>query len=255
MKQFTLTPAAGKRLIGRAMAEHPAVKRALTSGTLVIIAGTTNGYCAEEILATIGQAEGFSRKRFFRGIVLPPHRPRTEAGTLPDPGPFPGDVVIRHGRWEAGKTIYDVVEELGAGDVILKGANAVNVTQRKVAILIGHPQGGTVMAALRAHIGRRVEVIFPVGLEKRVDADLDQVAHRLNAYQLRGHRYLPVTGEIVTEIEALWLLTGAHAELIAAGGVAGAEGAILLAIAGEPQEEERAERILREVINEPPLSV
>lgn len=66
MLQFVLTPAAGKRLIGKALAAHPAIQAASRSSTLVIIAGTTNGYVAEEILKSLGQVEGFSKKRFFR---------------------------------------------------------------------------------------------------------------------------------------------------------------------------------------------
>ncbi|MGB9837450.1 hypothetical protein [Methanothermobacter sp.] len=40
------------------MLQHPDLERVLEDGTLVIIAGTTNGYIAEEILAGIGE-EGF----------------------------------------------------------------------------------------------------------------------------------------------------------------------------------------------------
>jgi hypothetical protein len=43
MEQFLITPAAGKRLIAKALAKHPAINEALASGTIVIIAGTTNG--------------------------------------------------------------------------------------------------------------------------------------------------------------------------------------------------------------------
>lgn len=74
MKQYVVTVAAGKRLIGKAMAKHPAVQAVLASGTLVIIAGTTNGYVAEEILAGIGQSEGFSRRKFVRGATFPSWR-------------------------------------------------------------------------------------------------------------------------------------------------------------------------------------
>jgi len=46
MKQFVITPAAGKSLIGKGMAMHPEIIKVLKTGTLVIIAGTTNGYVA-----------------------------------------------------------------------------------------------------------------------------------------------------------------------------------------------------------------
>jgi len=71
MKQFCITTAMGKRLIGKGMAQHPRVRNVLERGTLAIIAGTTNGYVAEEILTALGQAEGFSRVGFRRGGSLP----------------------------------------------------------------------------------------------------------------------------------------------------------------------------------------
>ncbi len=50
MFQVTITPATGKRLIAKAITQHADVKKVLSSGTVVIIAGTTNGYVAEEII-------------------------------------------------------------------------------------------------------------------------------------------------------------------------------------------------------------
>jgi hypothetical protein len=140
MAQFLLTVAAAKRLIGRGMADHPAIKEALSSATLVIIAGTTNGYVAEEIMKDLGRADAdeFSKRRFFRGILLPPGR-TTETGRLPDESGFPGDVVIIKGVWQKGKTVFDVADSLSEEDVILKGANALDLAKKQAAVLIGHP--------------------------------------------------------------------------------------------------------------------
>ncbi len=65
MKQFLITPAAGKRLIAKTLANHPAIKKALKNGTLVIVAGTTNGYVAEEIFKTNNISNDFSREDFL----------------------------------------------------------------------------------------------------------------------------------------------------------------------------------------------
>jgi len=251
MRQFSITPAAGKRLIGKAIVKHAAVMTALKGGTVVIIAGTTNGYVAEEILTAIGQAQDFRRDRFFRGIVLPPSRPTAPSGRLPDETEFPGDVVIRNGVWQKGKTIFDVTDELREGDVIMKGANTVDLIQRRAAILIGHPQAGTIGASLKAVVGRRVRLILPVGLEKRISGNIDELAAKLNEPGANGPRLLPVPGDIFTELDAINLLTGAHAELIAAGGVGGAEGSIWLALSGEPSQENGALALLQSIAGEP----
>ncbi len=250
MKQFILTPAAGKRLIGRALAAHPAIHSALQSGTVAIIAGTTNGYVAEEILKSIGQGDGFSRRRFFRGIVLPPAQPTTKTGRLPDESEFPGDLIITKGIWQKEKTIFDVANDLEEGDVILKGANALDLQRRQAAILIGHPNGGTTIAAMQAAVGRRVRLILPVGLEKRVPGDLMDLARRLNEPGGIGPRLFPVPGEVFTEIDAIFLLTGARAELVAAGGVGGAEGCVRLAVWGSEEQISATEVLVRSVSSE-----
>ncbi|MBN1517148.1 hypothetical protein JXA32_11355 [Candidatus Sumerlaeota bacterium] len=255
MKQYVLTPAAGKRLIGKALVDHHAVTSALNSGTLVIVAGTTNGYAAEEILAYIGQGEGFSRKKFFRGVTLPPHRPTTDTGRLSDESEFPGDVVITNGTWQKGKTIFDVVEDLKKGDVILKGANALDLACQRAALLIGHPQAGTIGVALQAVLGRRVQLILPVGLEKRIDGDLDQIAQQMNAPSTSGPRFWPVPGEVFTELDAIALLTGAKAELIASGGVCGAEGSVWLAVSGTEDQLKDVDELIKPIIPEPPFEL
>ena len=255
MKQFVLTQAAGKRLIGKAIGKHAAVVETLKKGTIVIVAGTTNGYVAEEILSAIGQAKAFQRDHFYRGIILPPNRPTTSTGRSYDESKFPGDVVIRNGVYQKGKTIFDVVDDLGEGDVILKGANAVDLIQRRAAILIGAPKAGTIGASLPAVIGRRVKLILPVGLEKRIYENLDELAAKMNEPGKHGPRLWPVPGEIFTELDAIAMLTGASAQLVAAGGVCGAEGSIWLAVSGKPAQEKAAEVLIKSVVNEPAFNV
>jgi hypothetical protein len=247
MKQFCVTTSMGKRLIGKAMALHPDVKRVLEKGTLVIIAGTTNGYVAEEILTCLGQVEGFSRKGFRRGMTVAP-------GADLEGVDFPGDVVIRNGMWEKGKTILDVVDELKAGDIVLKGANAFDA-RGQAAVQIGHPKGGTILATLPAVIGRRVRLMVPVGLEKRVLEDVNVLAQRCNASDAAGPRLLPMPGEIFTELDAIQGMTGAEACLIAGGGIYGAEGAYWLGVSGSEEQVGAAAELISSVSTEPPCRV
>jgi hypothetical protein len=255
MKQFLLTVAAGKRLIGKGMAVHPEITRVLRSGTLVIIAGTTNSYVVEEIFALKGEKINFPRNKFMRGITLPPLYKTTESGRLPDETGFPGDIVLKNGEWLKGKTVFDIVDDLQEGDVILKGANAINPDRNRAAVLIGHSKAGTTTAAIQAFAGKRVRIIIPAGLEKRVNGDLDDLALRLNAPGIKGSRLLPIPGEVFTEINALALLTGVKAELIAAGGICGAEGSIWVAVSGTPESEQKTENIIKSIANEPAFSL
>jgi hypothetical protein len=247
VRQFCVTVSMGKRIIGKAMAVHPEVQAVLEKGTLVVLAGTTNGYVAQEILASLGQAEGFSREGFRRGMTVAP-------GARPLKADLKGDVVVRDGEPVHGQTIYDVVDSLKAGDVVVKGANAFD-PRGQPAVLIGHPQGGTVMALITAVIGRRVRLIVPVGLEKRVLEDINVLAQRCNAPGAQGPRLFPVPAQAFTEIDALRLLTGAEACLLAAGGVYGAEGASWLGVSGTEEQIEAAAGLIRSVADEPPSMV
>jgi hypothetical protein len=247
LKQFCLTTAMGKRLIGRGIAAHPDVQRVLAKGMLAILAGTTNGYVAEEVLNSLGQSEGFSRVGFRRGVTV---APRAKAAAAD----FPGDVIIVDGAWQRGKTIFDVSGDLRAGDIVLKGANAFD-SRGQPAVQIGNPQGGTILAAITAVIGRRARLIVPVGLEKRVLEDVNTLALRCNAPDAEGPRLFPVPGEIFTELDAIHLLTGAQACLLAAGGVYGAEGSSWLGISGMEQQVQSASDLIRSLAGEPPCQV
>jgi len=121
-------------------------------------------------------------------------------------------VVLEKGVWKKGKTIYDVIDGLKEGDVIIKGANCVDMTGARAGILIGHPKGGTILTVLQAVVGRRVRLVLPVGLEKRIADDIDDVAAVLNAPGSTGLRLMPVAGEIITEITAVEnMFIAAHA--------------------------------------------
>ena len=247
MKQLCVTTVMGKRIIGKGMAIHPDVQHVLAKGTLVIIAGTTNGYVAEEILKSLGQAEGFSRVGFRRGVTVAPGAKVAQAD-------FPGDVVISDGQWQPGKTIADVADGLQEGDVILKGANAFDA-EGQPAVQIGHPQGGTIVAAMAAVLGRRVRLIVPVGLEKRVIEPVTDLAERCNAPGATGPRLFPFPGEVFTELDAIQLLSGAEACLIAGGGIHGAEGAYWLGVSGSEEQVQAAAELIKSVADEPPCEV
>jgi hypothetical protein len=236
-----------KRLIGKALAAHPDIKKVLKKGTLVIVAGSTNGYVAEEILDALGIGEDFSRKGFRRGVTVAPGQKLSQVE-------FPGDVVLINGVWQKGKTIFDCCDDLKAGDIILKGANAFD-SNNHVALQIGHPTGGTIMAALSASLGRKVRLIIPVGLEKRVLEDVFYLAERCNTADSTGPSLFPFPGEIFTELHSIKLLTGAEAFLIAAGGIQGAEGADWLGISGTDAQVSAASRLIKSVSAEPPCRI
>lgn len=245
--QFYLTPAAGKALIGKAVAALPDVRKAVKENMVVVVAGTTNAPVAYELLKSIGAEAGFSAKNFFRGVTVP-------AGTSVKPD-FIGDVVIRKGEWLKGKTLYDVADEMGKGDVYFKGANAVNLSDGEAGVLLGNPVAGTVIPIFTAVYGKRTKLYIPAGVEKRVDAPISKLVDLINDGESEGLRMAPLPGEIVTELEAIRILSGAHAALIGSGGVLGAEGGAYFMAEGTEEELSNLKKILDEVKKEPLFSL
>jgi hypothetical protein len=60
---------------------------------------------------------------------------------------------------------------------------------------------------------------------------------------------------VFTELDAISLLTGTQAELIAGGGICGAEGSVWLTINGTTENEKAAEILLQSIANEPMFSL
>ena len=245
--QFYLTPAAGKALIGKAVAALPDVQKAVAEHMVVVVAGTTNAPVAYELLKSIGEQEGFCAKNFFRGITAPAGaKAKTE---------FIGDVVICKGKWLRGKTLYDVADEMGKGDIYFKGANAVNLQEGQAGVLLGNPAAGTVMPIFTAVYGKRAKLYVPVGVEKRVDAPISLLVDRINDGESEGLRMAPLPGEVVTEIEAIEILTGARAMLVGSGGVLGAEGGAYFLAEGTEEELAALKKVLEMVKDEPAFSL
>ena len=243
--QVTLTVAEGKRLIAKAVATMDVVRTALKNGLVVIAKGTTNAYVVEEILSTTID------RRSYRSGVFTPQTPDRDPGL----GPIPDmpDIVLRDGRPLQGLDRFTAAPELKRGDVYIKGANAVDSEHKLAGIFVGDPKGGTIGAVLGHIVGKKVNLVVPVGLEKRVCGNLAELARRTNSGQTGGWGILPVAGEIVTEIEAVRILSGATASLVGAGGIAGAEGCVCLLIEGEDESVEKASTIMDSVKGEPRL--
>ena len=245
--QFHITVSAGKRLIAKAVISLEQIRSALKNNTIVIIAGSTNGYVGEELLLSIDQIGDFSKNTFFRGVTTGPGKKIDVANAAY----FNTDIVVEKGKWAKEKTIFDVAQSLGQGDIIVKGANAIDSERKLAGVLIRTANLGPSGPMMQAVIGKRTEVIIPVGLEKRVFGNIAEIALKVNAPSTDGMRMLPLSGTIITELEAIEMLTGASAELVGGGGIFGGEGGSWIAVTGTEEQLHTAKDIINSVINEP----
>ncbi|MCL4535630.1 MAG: hypothetical protein M1370_10790 [Bacteroidetes bacterium] len=240
--QVVLTVSASKRLIGRAVAQMDIVQKAKKDGILVVSGGTTDGYLAEELLGHEID------KRAFRYGITTPHNPERKGGPAPQGRK---DLIFRNGQIDESVDRITIVPDMKRGDVYVKGANALDYRNKVAGILIENPTGGTVGASWGRIYGSHMHIVIPVGLEKVVYHDIFSLARKTMDPDYMGPSLYPVTGIIVTEIEALKMLSGVDAELLASGGIAGAEGSVRLLLEGEAEVVKKALALVESVRDEP----
>jgi hypothetical protein len=241
-----LTVAESKRLIAKGITRHPAVVHALREGIVCVAKGSTNAYVVEELTG-----QRIDKTQYMTGRTLPAKAALGGrfGGSIPD-------LILRKGVPDKAVDSKGIVTEMGAGDVYLKGANALNYERRQAALLIGHPTGGTIGATIGCIVARRTKLIVPVGLEKSVPTDLRALAF---AIRDAGERAPGVPtlwplelAEIFTEIEALSaLVPGLSVTPLAAGGLGGAEGSVRLLLDGAEATVAEAVRVVAGCQGEP----
>ncbi len=246
---FMLTVSMSKRLIARGLMNNPEVKEAMMNHRLLIMSGTTNGYVAEEALKAVGDGTPFDKRTFRRGITVAP-------GAKVTPGTATFDLLIDHGKARFDRTVFEIAPELTHEDMIMKGANALYLPGDEAGVLIGHPQGGTLVPITAAVIGRRVQLIVPVGVEKRVERPISELVTLGNTAPGEGPRLSYIPGTPYTEIDALVELTGCiYPEILASGGAMGAEGGTYFTVRDEEENIEKVKALVDELKDEPPTQL
>lgn len=248
LAQVTLTPAEGKRLIGKAVAAMEPVQHALKEGTLVIATSTTTGYVAEELLG-----EEIDKGHFTAGVVT------ADGCSITDPKKRYDHHVLQKGELTTMKTpdLVPILAKMGPGDVFIKGANAIDPFGA-AGILLAGTGGGTVGTAWGYLTSNGVTTIIVAGLEKLVPISLTDVVPRTGKKKLDKSMgwacgMMVVQASIVTEMEAFKLLFGVEAIPIAGGGISGGEGCRVFLLDGEDAAVEAAYSLVLEIKGEPKL--
>ncbi len=244
--QAVLTVSESKRLIAKAVAQMPIVTEALTSGMVIIAKGTTNTYVAEEIIG----------KKIAHGALVSGRVYPAKGGKrLPRTQPV-REVVLVKGELQEDLSLAEAVKQLKGGDVVIKGANVLDYLSKTAGVLIGAPDSGTVGRFMPYVVARKAHLVIPVGLEKQVAGNVVEIANKMRQ-PIESVNWVPsmflVTGQIVTEIEALKILTGVTAFQAGAGGIGGAEGSVRLVFRGPKSKVEKALKLIEEVQGEPPF--
>ncbi|MFQ6013873.1 MAG: hypothetical protein ACE5NP_00340 [Anaerolineae bacterium] len=244
---FALTSAESKRLMAKGVAALPVVRQAFEKGRIIIANGTTTAFVAEELMDISVPKYPYAAGYIGDGrLSSTPKTIRMTPYVLVDGKPV--DVPAKK-----------MIRQFEAGDVFIKSGNAID-SNGHVGILMGDELGGTIGMALGPVTARGAHLIMPVGLEKKIDSVIEASRHcgisrlKYSIGMLVG--LMPVvTGTVVTEIEALHILTGVKAFHVASGGIGGCEGAVTLVVEGEDEQVQRAFTLVESIKGEPPVMV
>lgn len=237
---------AAKRLIAKGVAALPRVRRALEEGMVVVTLGTTNAYVAEELTGRPVDKAAHCAGYIGRGLGVVPAERRGR------------ELVLIRGR-PVELSPEEVLERLAAGDVVIKGGNALDPAGN-VGVFVAARNGGTVGRYVAPALARGAEIVIPISRAKSIHGSVPLLSGELGIGRLRKAMGYPIglyplRGTVVTETEAVGLLYGVEARHLASGGVGPGEGAVTLLLSGEEEAVDRAfgelERLSRE---EPPLS-
>ena len=242
-----LEPAESKRLLAKAVAALPEVRSAFKNGRIIIPSGPSMALVLEELTG-----ERVEPYRYAMGFVA--------EGTLTMSAPddrIPAALLVKGVRVD---TPYpDFIKTMEKGDVIIKGATALDA-DGNTAVLLSNENGGMVGAYFGVASARGIPVIMPVGLEKMV-ASVAEAAYGWGQITLSysmgmklGIAAFP-SGQVITEIEALALLANVHARHVSSGGIGGSEGAVVLLIEGQGDDFENAIDLVKSVKGEPRFTV
>ncbi|WP_353893136.1 hypothetical protein PRVXH_002547 [Proteinivorax hydrogeniformans] len=241
----TLNVSESKRLIAKSVAKLPQVKSAIKNGMIVIAGGTTNGYIAEELTG-----KKLNKELYTAGVVC------QGRGCITPEEERIAPIVLDKGKI-SDLSWVEALDKLGKDDVFIKGGNAVDINNN-VGIMVAHPQGGTIGAALGTVIARGVHLILPVGLEKLIPS-VHQASLVGGIEEIDYSLGMPVglvpvtTGQVISETEAINRLYDIEATPFAAGGIGASQGSISMLLKGEDTKVSQAFGDLKEIKGEKEL--
>lgn len=254
LAQIILTPTESKKLIAKAVASMDIVRKAAEEGMVVLHPSSSTYFIIEELIGARPETNywvcGTVAPRgncIEMGILVGDYLPKK--GVTTSFGDFRTWWVLKNGKLTLGEKVSKLLEQVKPTDVFIKGVNALDI-DGNVGILIGDPkEGGPIGLILSTWRKKSFQLVFPVGLEKLIPIPVGEAAREAKQTKYDygmglATGLLPCpSGErvnVITELDAIRMLSGATAVPIASGGLGGAEGAITMVVKGQEEQVKRA---------------
>jgi hypothetical protein len=223
----------------------PEVQEAMNEGYLIVGRGSTNAYIAEELLG-----EKIEKEKYVAGQVIGGVLCALGQGIRLQP-------VVFHKGEVLDVEPSSILDRLGPGDILLKGANAID-PQGKIGVYMASPVGGTMGEFYLPMQARGGMVVYPVGLEKMIASveEASRMGGILAIERSIGARVGMVCvadGIVYTELDALQDLFDIDAVHFGSGGYGGSEGSVTIVIEGDDDDVNDCMDLIEEIKGEPVL--
>ncbi len=248
----TLTPEESKRLIARAVVRMEPVKHAQVNGIIGLARCSSCAYIAEELIG-----RKIDRMRYCSGYIAGPGSCavlNTEQGKL---------LVLVRGqeKWlhYSEGNILKFIDEMDEDDVIVKSGNVIDPSGQ-VGTLVAHPAGGEAGYYLPYILSKGIRLIVPTLISKSIPFPLSRLLGSLGTSRVRVDRthgivcgMIPLPGTVVTELDAIRLLSGAEALPIGLNGIGSGKGSVTLLVEGSEEQVDASWGVINSIKGEPPL--
>ena len=241
---FVLTPAESKRLIAKAIVMKNEVKKAMENAYIILCEGSTNVMIAQELFGLDVASENFTCGMSANKILC--------ISELETRTTFP--LVAYKGK------IIDIplekaIEDFHLDTIIIKSGNAID-HEGLIGVIVAGYNGGVISQLLGHSVSQGVKIICPIGLEKTV------LSVREAAKYTGGKRFdysmgadyglfIVPNADVVTELEAIKIISGANAFHVASGGIDGSEGAVVLSCEGSSEAVNKTIKMIESIKGEP----
>ncbi|HYE68129.1 MAG TPA: hypothetical protein VEA58_05915 [Anaerovoracaceae bacterium] len=255
--EVVLTPTESKKLISEAVFNLPEVQEALKNGIVAIHPSSSTVFLYEKIMGYMPQGLwvcGVIGKKGLCGSNEAVQMIKSRGPGAHDPLKVSKETwFFKKGILQESTPLGEILEQMTETDVYIKGANALD-PQGNVGVLFANPAGGggTIGKVMAAQRKKNFHVILPIGIEKLIPVTIEKASHAAGFKKVGSAMgipsgLIPVSGEKIDEVDALFRLFGVEATPIAAGGLSGAEGSVVVAFEGNDEQVKSAFEMLKNI--------
>ena len=247
------SPSLSKRLIAKGICAMPQVQRALKEDRILISTGTTTAGIYTELTGASPDQALACGMVTSKGLCV--GRGMTRFLGKHGHAKF---WYLEQGRLVHAENLGETLAPFTSKDIFMKGANALD-SRGRAGILLGMEDGGIMGKAMGHVMAKGVHFLIPVGLEKTIYGSVMEQAGEMGTRKLDYSSgmpvgLVPVSGQVVTEMEAIRELACVTVFHVASGGISGGEGSVTLLIKGEKGEVEKIVQLYGELkANDPPV--